>query len=60
MAEAEQIEPVYQQYKRVSDTEFQYENVPNDFSATIEVDALGLVVDYPGLFTRTAIATSDG
>jgi hypothetical protein len=51
----QQVKPVYQKYKRLSDTEYHYQNVPNDFEATIEVDASGLVVKYPGLFTRTAI-----
>jgi hypothetical protein len=50
-----QVKPVYQKYTRLSRTEFQYENVPNDFEAKIEVDELGLVVDYPALFVRTAM-----
>jgi hypothetical protein len=53
------VKPVYQKYKRLSETEFQYENVPNDFEAKIEVDELGLVVKYPGLFVRTAILKTD-
>jgi hypothetical protein len=43
-----------QKYTRLSETEYKYENVPNDFEAIITVDKLGLVVDYPGLFIRTA------
>jgi uncharacterized protein len=50
----EQIKPVTQKYTRLSQTEYQYENVPNDFEATITVDESGLVVDYPELFVRTA------
>ena len=50
----QQIKPVHQQYNRLSDTEYHYENVPNDFEATIQVDESGLVVDYPALFVRTA------
>jgi hypothetical protein len=49
-----QIQPVRQQYTRLSDTQYHYQNVPNDFEAVITVDELGLVVDYPQLFTRTA------
>ncbi len=50
-----QLKPLHQKYTRLSDTEYLYENVPNDFEAKIEVDELGLVVDYPGLFVRTAM-----
>jgi uncharacterized protein len=48
------IKPIRQKYNRLSDTEYQYENVPNDFEARIQVDEQGLVVDYPFLFVRTA------
>lgn len=50
-----QIKPVHQKYTRLSQTEYQYENVPNDFEAKITVDDFGLVNDYPGLFVRKAI-----
>ena len=49
-----EIKPARQKYTRLSSTEYHYENVPNDFEATIRVDELGLVVDYPRLFTRKA------
>ncbi|HMF72577.1 MAG TPA: putative glycolipid-binding domain-containing protein, partial [Flavitalea sp.] len=49
------IKQIRQKYTRLSNTVYLYENVPNDFEAKIEVDELGLVVDYPGLFVRTAI-----
>jgi len=55
----QQVKPVYQKYTRLSELEFQYENVPNDFEAKIEVDELGLVVNYPALFVRTAILKTD-
>jgi uncharacterized protein len=48
------IKPVSQKYTRLSNNEYHYENIPNDFEATIKVDEYGLVVDYPGLFVRTA------
>jgi uncharacterized protein len=48
------IKPVSQNYTRLSNNEYHYENIPNDFEATIQVDESGLVVDYPGLFVRTA------
>jgi uncharacterized protein len=55
----QRISTVKQQYTRLSDTEYQYENVPNDFEATITVDASGFVVDYPQLFVRTAAQNSN-
>lgn len=48
-----QLQAVRQKYTRLSDTEYRYENVPNDFEATILADESGFVVDYPGLFVRT-------
>lgn len=50
-----EIKPVQQKYIRLSNTKYHYENVPNDFEADIQVDELGLVVDYPQLFVRTAV-----
>lgn len=50
---AHQITPVRQKYTRLSHLEYQYENIPNDFEAKIQVDESGLVVDYPSLFVRT-------
>lgn len=52
------ITPVKQKYSRISDSKYHYENVPNDFEADIEVDAEGLVVDYPELFVRSAALKS--
>jgi hypothetical protein len=49
-----QIKPVPQRYTRISSTEYHYQNVVDDFEATIRVDESGLVIDYPSLFTRTA------
>ena len=50
----QQVSPIRQRYTCLSGTEYRYENVPNDFEATIQVDESGLVVDYPTLFVRTA------
>lgn len=50
----QEIKPVSQKYTRLSNNEYHYENIPNDFEATIKVDDAGLVIDYPGLFVRTA------
>lgn len=45
--------PVQQQYTRLTDKEYHYENVPNDFEANITVDEQGFVIDYPELFVRS-------
>ena len=50
-----QIRPVKQKYTCLSKTKYHYQNVPNDFEATIVVDESGFVVDYPSLFVRTAV-----
>jgi hypothetical protein len=50
----QQIASVRQRYRRLSETEYHYENVPKDFEATIQVDKQGFVIDYPSLFVRKA------
>ncbi|HYI79161.1 MAG TPA: putative glycolipid-binding domain-containing protein [Chryseolinea sp.] len=45
--------PVQQRYTKLSNAEFRFENVPNDFEAVITVDDLGLVLNYPELFIQT-------
>lgn len=52
------VKAVRQKYTRLSDSAYHYENVPNDFEATIQVDNEGFVVDYPSLFVRTAALIS--
>lgn len=52
------IKPDRQKYTCLSSTEYRYENIPNDFEATLQVDNLGLVMDYPRLFFRTAALTT--
>ena len=51
---AQTIRPVRQKYTRIAADIYHYENVPNDFEADILVDAQGFVLDYPGLFVRSA------
>jgi hypothetical protein len=53
------IMPVQQKYTKLSQTDYKYENVPNDFESVISVDDLGLVVNYPGLFKRIYITESN-
>jgi hypothetical protein len=54
----QQVKAVRQKYKRLSETEYKYQNIPNDFEAVIIVDELGFVSQYPGLFERTAMLKS--
>lgn len=51
----DRITPVSQKYTRISDSQYKFENVPNDFEALIDVDEGGFVVHYPELFERAAI-----
>lgn len=41
-----------QRYTRVSEDQFLYESRDSDFRRTVDVDADGLVLTYPGLFQR--------
>lgn len=52
---SQKIKAVQQKYSRLSETEYKYENVPNDFEAVLTVDPSGFVRNYPNLFVRTAI-----
>ena len=43
------LEPLRQRYTRTTDDTYRYESLDHDFTATLTVDDLGLVVDYdPG------------
>ena len=44
--------PDPQRYTRVADDRYLYESLDSDFAREIRVDADGMVIDYPGLFTR--------
>lgn len=54
----QQVRPMEQFYRRITEDKYHYTNIPNDFEADITVDDNGLVVDYPSLFTRTDIIRS--
>ncbi len=56
---AHHITPVRQGYTCLSKTSYHYENIPNDFEATITVDENSLVIDYPTLFIRQAALKSN-
>lgn len=46
--------PDPQRYTRLSPDRYLYESLDSDFEREILVDADGMVLDYPGLFTRQA------
>jgi len=50
-----EIAPAQQRYKKLSDTTYRFQTVPNDFEAIITFDDTGFVTDYPGLFQRAEI-----
>lgn len=47
-----EVTPDPQRYTRISENEYLYESRDSDFRRSLTVDADGLVVEYPGLFTR--------
>ncbi|MFF2452146.1 putative glycolipid-binding domain-containing protein [Isoptericola sp. NPDC058082] len=49
-----EVSPDPQRYTRLDTDRYVYESRDGDFHREISVDADGLVVDYPGLFTRLA------
>jgi hypothetical protein len=46
------IEPWDQQYTGLAPDRVRYESLGSDFVRELEIDSDGLVVEYPGLFTR--------
>lgn len=48
------LEPLRQRYTRTADDTYRYESLDHDFTATLTVDDLGLVVDYDPGWVRLA------
>jgi hypothetical protein len=48
------VEPLAQRYTRLAERRYRYESVVSGFTAELEVDDLGLVVTYEGLWQRVA------
>ncbi|WP_205649332.1 putative glycolipid-binding domain-containing protein [Agromyces sp. LHK192] len=46
------VQPDPQRYTRTGEREYRYESLDSDFTRLITVDGEGIVVDYPGLFSR--------
>ncbi len=50
--EAGNVDLREQRYTRLSERQYRFETVPAGFSANIDVDENGFVLEYPGLFSR--------
>ena len=48
------VEPLAQRYTRLAERRYRYESVVSGFTAELEVDDLGLVVTYEGIWQRVA------
>ena len=48
------LEPLQQQYDRLSDIAYRYESAGGQFVADLKVNRAGFVVDYPGLWQSEA------
>jgi len=46
------VEPLRQRYSRLEERRYRYESLDSGFSADLEVDELGLVTSYSGLWER--------
>ena len=46
------LEPLAQRYTRVDESHYLYQSIASGFEALLEVDEFGLVVDYPGVWTK--------
>lgn len=52
------LKRIEQRYTRIGRNEYLYENMSNNFKSEIEVDHLGLITVYSGIFERTGIRAS--
>ncbi len=48
------VQPLPQRYTRLGETSYRYESRDGSFSAQLEVDEIGLVVSYAGVWQREA------
>jgi hypothetical protein len=48
------LEPLPQQYRRLTDDTYRYESAGGEFVAELKVNRAGFVVDYPGIWTAVA------
>ncbi len=53
------VEPLAQRYERLSEARYRYES-STGYRTELEVDSFGLVVNYPGLWQRVALAGGVG
>lgn len=50
------VESAQQSYERLAPTRYRYSSVASGFTAVIEVDEVGLPIDYSGIWVRVAAA----
>jgi len=48
------VEPLAQRYTRLAERRYRYESIVSGFTAELEVDDLGLVINYEGIWRRVA------
>jgi hypothetical protein len=48
------VEPLAQRYTRLAERRYRYESLVSGFTAELEVDDLGLVISYEGIWRRVA------
>ncbi len=48
------VESLAQRYTRLAERRYRYESIVSGFTAELEVDDLGLVIDYEGIWRRVA------
>jgi hypothetical protein len=51
------VEPLAQRYTRLDERRYRYESIVSGFTAELEIDDLGLVVSYEGIWRRVAAGT---
>jgi len=49
-----EVIPAGQGYERLAERQYRYSNLDSDFTAVIDVDDLGLPIDYAGIWRRIA------
>jgi hypothetical protein len=54
------VTPLRQRYTRLAEQRYLYESVDSGFSARLEVDDLGLVIDYEGIWERAVVWDGGG
>lgn len=54
-----EIKKARQRYTNLDNNRYMYENISSGFTAVVEVDQKGIVVDYPGVWKRLVLNTKN-